>query len=205
MRRSFVAASITLLFATQVWAANPSPMNSAPAPGAERATVSPLSAEPEAATLQLASPAPMFSFIGADGRWHRSDELFSRGAVIVLFGADESDLAAIQRMTPAFDELGVRPVAVLDLPTRGTAALTRKLGLSLSLVSDPMSAIAGLYHSADPATGRNAPAYFVIDSRHVLRALYFGPLPPPELLVASAARALGRPLPSSIFTSSDER
>jgi len=205
MRRSFFAASITLLFATQVWAANPSPMNSAPAPDADRHQLSPLSPEPEAATLQIAEPAPMFSYIGADGRWHRSEELLSRGPVLMVFGASESDLVAAQRLVPAFEELGVRPIAVLDLPTRGTASLTRKRGISIALVSDPMSAIAGLYHSLDPSTGKHAPGYFVIDSRGALRAMYFGPLPPPELLVASAARSLGRPLPSSMFTTSDDR
>lgn len=205
MRCSFVAASITLLFATQVWAANPSPMNSPPLPGSEHHALSPLSPEPEAATLQVAAAAPMFSYIGDDGRWHRSDELLARGPMLVMFGASETDLVAMQRLVPAFDDLGVRPVAVLELPTRGTAALSRKLGISLALVSDPMSAIAGLYHCVDTATGQHGSAYFVIDSRRVLRAMYFGPLPPSELLVASAARSLGRPLPSSIFTSSDER
>ena len=205
MHRSFLAASISLLFATQVWAANPSPMNSASPPAAERLTLAPLPPEPDAATLQVAAPAPMFSYLGGDGRWHRSDELLARGPIMVLFAAGENDLVAAQRLAPAFDELGVRPVAVLNLPTRGTAALTRKLGISLTLVSDPMSAIAGLYHSVQPSTGQHAPAYFVIDARRRLRAMYYGPLPPPELLVASAARSLGRPLPMSVFTSSAER
>ena len=161
------------------------------------------SAEPEAATLQVGSPAPMFSYLGADGRWHKSDELVSRGPVLILFGATEGDLAAIQKRLPAFMELGVRPVAVLDLPTRSTSALTRRLGLGAPLVSDPMSAIAGLYHSIDPATGRHAQSYFVIDARRSLRAMYFGPLPPAELLVATTARCLGRPLPASMFTTDE--
>lgn len=205
MRRSAMAASITLLFATQVWAANPSPMNSPPVPGAQRRVLAPLSAEPEAAALQIATPAPMFSYIGADGRWHRSDELLSRGPLLVLFGANDTDLVTVQRLAPAFEELGVRPVAVLGLTTRGTSQLTRRLGISIALVSDPMSAIAGLYHRLEPTTGRHAPAYFVIDSHHTLRAMGLGPLPPTELLVATTARSLGRPLPSALFTSSDER
>jgi peroxiredoxin len=205
MHRSITAAGIALLFATTVWAANPSPMNSAtPSTPVDRRTLSPMSTEPEAATLQVSGPAPMFSYIATDGRWHRSDELLSRGPVLVVFAPAEDDLVAIQRLAHAFDDLGVRPVAVLDLPTRGTAALTRRLQLTTALVSDPMSAIAGLYHSLDPTTGQHAPAYFVIDSRRTLRAMYYGPLPPAELLVACAARSLGRPLPPSLFTTFDE-
>ena len=205
MRRSLAAACITLLFATIVWAANPSPMNSSPSPTAARPSLQLQSVEPEAATLQVAGPAPMFSYLAGDGRWHRSDELLQGGAVIVVFAPSDEDLVGLQRLAPAFDELGVRPVVVLNLATRGSAAQSRRLGLTASLVSDPMCAIADLYHSIDPATGRNAPSYFVIDSQRTLRAMYFGPLPPAELLVATSARCLGRPLPQSVFTSSDER
>jgi peroxiredoxin len=205
MRRSSIAASISLLFATLVWAASPSPMNSPSPTAAEHRALTPLSADNDAATLQVSSPAPMFSFIAADGRWHRSEELLDRGPMLVVFAPAEEDLLAMQRLAPAFEELGVRTVAVLDLPTRGTAALTRKLHLTGTLVSDPMCAIAGLYHSVTPSTGRHAPSYFVVDARRTLRAMYYGPIPPPELLVATAARSLGRPLPASVFTSSNER
>ncbi len=203
MPRSLAAASIPLLFATNVWAANPSPMN-LPPPVDARHTMSPLSPEPDAATLLIGSPAPMFSFIAADGRWHRSDELLGAGPVIAIFEPTEADLAEVQRLAPAFAELGVRPVAVLDLPTRGIASVTRKLSLTLPLVSDPMSAIADLYHSIDPGTGERVQAYFVIDGHATLRAMYYGPMPPAELLVATAARCLGRPLPPSLFSTSDE-
>jgi len=203
MRRSFIAATSSLLFATIVWAATPSPMTSTPATD-RGGYLSPLSAEPEAATLQVSAPAPMFSYIGGDGAWHRAEDLLSRGPVLLVFAADDDELRAVQKYAPAFQELGVRPVAVMDLPTRGTAALTRRLSLTTTLVSDPMSAIAGLYHSIDRASGAHAPAYFVIDTRRTVRAMYYGPLPPAELLLATAARSLGRPLPASVFSSTDE-
>src|SRR5258706_6648539 len=142
MHRSSIAASITLLFATAVWAAEPSHLNSSQPNETVRRAVSPISPEPEAATLQVGEPAPMFSYLGADGRWHKSDELLTYGPVLLIFGPTDDDLVAVQKRHLAFEELGVRPVAVLDMPTRGTAALTRKLGLTAPLVSDPMSAIA---------------------------------------------------------------
>ncbi len=205
MRRSSIAASITLLFATTVWAAVPSPMNPLTPTDASRRQLPPQSAEPEAAALQVGWPAPMFSYLSADGRWHRSDELLAHGPVLVMFAPTESDLTAIQRLAPAFNDLGVKPVAVLDLPTRGTTAISRKLGLTGTLVSDPMSAIAGVYHSVDATTGRHVPSFFVIDARRTLRAMYYGPLPPADLLVATAARGLGRPLPPSVFSTSESR
>lgn len=203
MRRSLAAASISLLFATLVWAASPSPMISPSPVDAGRRSISPASPEPDAATLQVGGPAPMFSYIGGDGRWHRSNELLASGPALVMFATTEDDLKALQKLNGAFEELGVRPIAVLDMSTRGTSALTRKLGITTVLVSDPMSAIAGLYHSIDPTTGRHSPSYFVIDAQRTVRAMYFGPMPPPELLVATSARGLGRPLPASFFSADD--
>src|SRR5262249_58261806 len=117
MRGSSIAASITLLFATIVWAANPSPMNF-PTPNSQaRREMTPQSAEPDAAALQIGWPAPMFSYLGADGRWHKSDELLTHGPVLLTFGPSDDELGDIQRLSRAFGELGVQPVAVLDLPT----------------------------------------------------------------------------------------
>ena len=45
---------------------------------------------------------------------------------------------------------------------------------------------------------------YAIGNERSLRAMYYGPLPAPEILLATAARSLGRALPSSAFTSTDE-
>jgi hypothetical protein len=68
-----------------------------------------------------------------------------------------------------------------------------------------MSVIASLYHSLDAKTGSRVRSYFVIDRKLRLRAMYFGPIPPSELLLATAARSLGRPLPPSAFTTTSDR
>ena|ERR1043165_6214640 len=201
MSRSLAAACIPALFATAAWAVNPSPMNSPSVESAHHAL--PLEAiEPEAAELQLGAPAPMFSFQGSDG-WHRSEELVAHGAMLLVFGASDTDLKGLERLRVAFDEVGIVPIAVMNLPTRRAASTAKRLGLTRALVCDPMSAIASLYHSRETASGRHVPAYFVIDTKRTLRSMYYGPLPSPELMLASAARGLGRPLPPSAFTSSD--
>src|SRR5262245_3437186 len=201
MLRRFVAAVTPLLFATVAWAADPSPMNTVHRDDPRR--MIPVATEPQAATIQVGGPAPMFSYIASDGRWHRSDELLLRGAVLMLIAPSERDLVAIEKLRDAFEETGITPVAILDLPSHGATAMTRKLSIQTPLVSDPMCAIAGLYHSLDPSTARHAPSYFVIDRSRTLRAMYYGPFPPAEMLLASSARCLGRPLPESVFSSSD--
>lgn len=204
MTRSLAAAFIPALFATAAWAANPSPMNS-PTVDAGTHALPPESAEPEAATLQVGAPAPMFSFQGADGHWHRSEELVANHPMVLVFGASDEDLKGLERLRMPFGETGVTAVAVLNLPTRRTLATGRRLGLSNLLLSDPMSAIAGLYHSREMASGKHLPSYFVIDTHKALRAMYYGPLPPIPVMLASAARGLGRPLPPSAFTSTTDR
>jgi peroxiredoxin len=203
MLRTLLAAVTPLLFATVAWAADPSPMNSARRDDPRRMV--PVATDPQAATIQVGGPAPMFSFIAADGRWHRSDELVLRGAVLMLIAPADDDLVAIEKLRAAFVEMGITPVAILNLPTRGTAALSRKLSVETTLVSDPMCAIGGLYHSLDPSTMRDAPSYFVIDRSRTLRAMYYGPFPPAEMLLATSARSLGRPLPESVFSSSSDQ
>jgi hypothetical protein len=66
---------------------------------------------------------------------------------------------------------------VTDLSTRKTTALAKRLSLHGLLVSDPMAAIAGLFHSIDSSNGQRVHSYFVIDKKLRLRAMYFGPDP----------------------------
>lgn len=203
MPRSVTVACISVLFATNVWAADPSPMNS-PSHVETPRSFSPAFTEPEAAPLQIGASAPMFSFLGADGRWHRFEELLTLGSVVVIFAPTDDDLAGVQSYRESLEQIGVRAVPILDLPTRKTSALAKKLGYDGTLLSDPMSAIAGLYHTINATSGAHVASYFVIDGKRSLRAMYYGPLPAPEILLATAARSLGRPLPSSAFTSTDE-
>ncbi len=204
MPRSVTVACISVLFATNVWAADPSPMNQTNHADPPR-VFAPVSTEPEAATLQIGAPAPMFSYMGPDGRWYRSEELLTLGSVVVIFAPTDEDLVGLKRTREALDQIGVRTIPVLDLPTRKTTSLARRLAIEGTLVSDPMSAIAGLYHAVDRTSGTHVTSYFVVDGKRCLRAMYYGPLPSPETLLATAARSLGRPLPSSVFSTTDDR
>jgi len=171
-----------------------------------RLPLSPVPVEPGPASLQIGSPAPTFSYLAAaDGRWHPFTEVLAQHDVVLVFAPTDDELAGFERERELFAQIGVQPVAVTDLSTRRTTALAKRLPYTGLLVSDPMAAIAGLFHSIDSTSGARVRSYFVIDTKLRLRAMYFGPIPPPELLAATAARSLGRPLPPSAFTSTTDR
>jgi peroxiredoxin len=199
MLRNLVVAGLSSLFATAALAATPSPMIPPSQPVPSRA-LQPRAVEPASATLNVGDTAPAFSYMGNDGSWHHLDDLVADGALLLVFGASDRDLASIDEYSPAFRELGVTPVAILRMATRGTRATAKRLQLESRLLADPMCAIAGLYNSLDPTSCGPVSSYFVLDQGRRIRAMRYGPLPPPELLVASAARALGRPLPPSILS-----
>jgi peroxiredoxin len=145
--------------------------------------------------------APSFSYLTPDGAWHRSSEL-TQGPLLLVFGASVTDLEALEQERGRFLELGVTPVAVLDMRTGQAAKLSRRLKLSCAIVCDPLRAIADLYNSLDPWSLRHAPSYFVVDDRRVIRALSRGSIPPAVELLGESARALGKLLPETGQTSS---
>lgn len=199
MLRNLVVAGLPLLFATAAVAATPSPMK-LPPPVVVRPLARPVAPEPGTADLRVGDPAPMFSYIGADGRWHRSEDLLVTGPVLLVFGAAEEDLASIESLRSVFADLGVDPVPVMPMATRSTAAMARRLGLAKPPIADPMCVIAGLYQSIDPANTRHSASYFVVDGRRIVRAMRHGALPPAEILLATSARSLGLRLPASALT-----
>lgn len=199
MLRQFIVAGLPVLFATTAMAASPSPIISVPPVDTPR-TLRPIMADVPAAWLDVGDRAPMFSYLAADGRWHRSEDLLGDGPILLIFGADDDALTGLQQMRPAFAELGVRPVVVLDVATRTATGLAHRLGVEVAILSDPMCAIAGLYNSLDARSGRHATSYFVVDHKRTIRGLYYGDLPETKLLIGSCARALARPLPPALIT-----
>lgn len=156
-----------------------------------------ITVEPPTTRLVVGDQAPEFSYLGVDGMWHRASDLLAQGSVVLIFGADEAELRALDDARDAFLDLGVVPAFLLDMRPGSVASLQRRLGLRSPLVSDPQRAIAELYNSVDPLTSRHAPAFFVLDEAHTIRALCHGALLPPDRLLALSAQTLGRPLPQA--------
>jgi len=163
-------------------------------------TLRPILSEAPTRWLDVGDRAPMFSYLASDGRWHRSEDLLGNGPILLIFGADPATLKGLEKLKPAFEALGVRPVVVLDVATRTAQNLADRLGVKVAMVSDPMCAIAGLYNSLDSRSGRHSTSYFVVDDKRTIRALFYGALPETPLLVGSCARALGRPLPPALLS-----
>lgn len=147
--------------------------------------------------LQVGDTAPGFSYIGTDGQWHGFRQLFARGPVLLVFGARDEDLKGLDRMRPVLEDLGVHPVAVLDMRSGSAARLARRLELQCEVIADARCVIGGLYGSLDPDTQRHGASYFVLDETGKVRGAARGPLPSARKLVAISARSLGRPLPES--------
>ena len=153
--------------------------------------------ESESARFQVGDPAPGFSYIGIDGQWHGFRQLFARGPVLLVFGSRDEDLRALDRTRQVLADLGVHPVAVLDMRSGSAARLVRRLDFHCDVIVDAQCVIGGLYGSLDPATQRHGASYFVLDETGKIRGAWRGALPAARKLVALSARSLGRPLPES--------
>ena len=159
-----------------------------------------LSSAPAASTditsnVSIGDPAPTFSYLGIDGCWHDSRALWNNTPALIVFGARDEQLAELDRARPMLEELGIRPVAVVDMRTGSAARYARRLRLQMSLVVDPQCAIAGLYGTLDPVTRRHAPSFFVLDAKGTVRGGGRGPLPSAQRLAEISAISLGQPLP----------
>jgi peroxiredoxin len=157
--------------------------------------------DPPATPLEEGDEAPVFSYLGPEGAWHEANELFGEGPVLLVFGASESDMKALEQSRTVFTDLGVNPALVVDMRAGKAARLAKRLRLSSPIIRDPVRAIAGLYGSLDPASLHAAPAFFLVDENRVIRLVGRGALPSIAQLLASSARALNRPLPQSAWSS----
>jgi peroxiredoxin len=166
------------------------PPSSAPLPLWSR-----VAADQPATPLVVGDRAPRFSYLGPDGGWHEFSDLSAKGPVLLVFGATEADLKALEASRPAFSALGVNPAVVMDMRAGSAARLARRLRLSSPIISDPVCAIAGLYDSLSPASLRHAPAFFLVDKSRTIRVLERGSLPPTARIIELSAHALGQQVP----------
>jgi peroxiredoxin len=158
--------------------------------------------EPPTTMLMVGDRVPEFSYLGPDGRWHQLAELLLQGPMLLVFGADDAALQALEQRRGAFLDLGVVPAAVVDMRSSSAAALARRLELDYPLITDPQRAIARLYNSLDPESQQHAPSFFVVDGKRVIRALGHGPLPEADRMLRASARSLGLPLPEAVRSAS---
>ena len=203
MRRLGVCHTLSILLVSScAWAAEPQSSGGSTIDRGAYVGGGPEATAPAMRRLQEGDPAPAFSYLDAEGRWHGFRQLFARGPVLLVFGARDTELKELERVQPVFADLGVRPVAVLDMGNGSAERYAQRLGLTCGVVSDPSRAIAELYGSLNPNTQHHAPSYFVLDVHQNVRAARYGMLPPARQMLAASARGLGRPLPESAMSMS---
>lgn len=127
--------------------------------------------EPPVTPVVPGSFAPDFSYQTPDDEWHRLSDLLEQGPVLMLIGARDPQLAALERERDRLLDLGVVPVAVIDGHARAARSAAQRLDLAFTLVADPQSVIAGQFNAISRDTGAPAPCWFVIDRQRRVRAL----------------------------------
>jgi peroxiredoxin len=152
--------------------------------------------DPPATEVCLGDIAPDVSYQGVDARWRRLHELVAESPVLLVFGANDAALRAIEREREALMDLGIRPVAVVGSRLGVTRALTTRLELRYTVLADPQGVIAAQFNAFDPASDQAVPTWFVLDPKRRVRGLGRAGLPKHGYQELSAT-ALGLPSKSA--------
>lgn len=148
--------------------------------------VGPHLAAPEtAASTAATSPAPDFALATAWG-WHSFRELHDEHPVVLVFGADDAALVAIEKSRAALAARGVEIAAVTGDSDGANWDRIERLGLHYALWSDPSARLAVLFGLDASTTG-----WCRIDAAGRVAELRQGVLP--QDLAAALERSSGTP------------
>jgi peroxiredoxin len=148
--------------------------------------------DPPFALVNPGDTAPDFSFESRDHQWRRLRDLLVQGDVLLVFGADDAGLRAIEAERDALLAHGVVPVAVLDRHDHAAWTTPDRLSLHYGVVPDSRNVIAEQFNLVNPETGRAYPSWFLVDRAGKVRALHRGTLPN-QGFAAITEQALGIP------------
>ena len=151
-----------------------------------------LAAPETPASAAATGAAPDFALATAWG-WHSFREAQSERPIVLVFGADDAALTAIERERPALEARGVEIAAVTRDSDGANWERIERLGLRYALWSDPRAHLAGLF-----GVEESTPAWCLIDAEGRIVDLRKGV--GPEGLAAEVERAL----PAAGTAGSDE-
>lgn len=152
----------------------------------------PLGTSGEYAVIDIGSTAPDFSYTALDGAANRLHDLRAQGPVLIVIGAQEEQLLALQRQRDELLGMGVVPVAIVDRRDGQVRRQVERLRLAYPVIPDSRRLIAAQFNSLEPASRAAVPAWFVVDQRGHVRDL--GRFTWPEREWAEiASTALGLP------------
>jgi len=121
-------------------------------------------------------PAPDFSYQSHDFLWQNLHNMLEQGSVLLVFGAGEADLRAIERERESLVRQGVLPVAVIERREGDVWKLLHRTEVTYSLLADPHGAIAEQYGVYEPGTSGARTTWFVIDQSGRVRQAGAGSL-----------------------------
>ncbi len=163
-------------FAVALWLALAVPVNGSEMPVATpgdarpRINIYPVGTGAEYAMVVPGEKAPNFSY-ESDGRSLRLHHLRAQGHVLLVLGAGDAQLRALESQRDALLRLGVVPVAVLDIRHGSCRSAARRLGLNYPVIADPTRVIGAQFNALEPRTRLTAPAWFIVDRGGSVRAL----------------------------------
>jgi peroxiredoxin len=134
--------------------------------------------------------APDFTYQSRDYLWQNLHNILEQGDVLLVFGANDEQLRAIERDQEELLGRGIVPIAVVGQRESEVWRTVRRDGLSYSLLADPHAAIAEQYGAIDAAQ-TSRPVWFVIDRTGHVRGAGEGATMPRDW-TAAAMSALGR-------------
>jgi peroxiredoxin len=158
--------------------------------------------EPDAESISLrpGKKAPDFQYQSYDAMWQHLHNVLQHGDVLLVFGASEADLRALERQREGFVDAGIVPMVVMEKGDREVWSLVRRIGLTYSLLADPKGAIGIQYGVFDKNVGRSRTAWFAIDVKGRVRQV--GTEVPAQAWPVQVASALGRPVDGGTQTAS---
>lgn len=121
--------------------------------------------------------APDFTYQSHEYLWQNLHNILERGPVVLVFGAGDAELVALESERESLQSRGVTPLAVVDRRDVDAWGIVRRLSLGYSLLADPRSSIGEQYGVLDASSRRSQPAWFVIDQAGQVRDSGFGDLP----------------------------
>ena len=195
MKLTSIVALFMLFFAGTDPGGNAGPPP--PSSGSDPAISLPLRPpEPPQAQIGVGESAPDFSYQTQEGPWKNLHDLTAHGPVLLVFGAEKAQLQSLEQEREALLDLGVLPVAVLDVKPKTAWSTAKTLGLRYTVLADPRHVIGLQFNAIDGTTQSSVPAWFVIDRSRRVRGMWRGSLPK-DGYGSPVARSLGLALPDA--------
>lgn len=136
--------------------------------------------------------APDFQYLAMDGRWRYLHDLRASHSVLVVFEPTDAQLVALESENDSLARAGVLPVAILRRSESGCWSAIERLGLRLSVMSDPRGDLARDFQVADRLAQGTEPSWFLVDRTGAVRGTGRGRLPE-DGFAAAVASALSPP------------